>query len=83
MDWNTEDNTLYVVQHGRDDLARSWPGFYNAWQSALLPAEEFLKVKEGTDAGWPYYYYDYMQNKKLLNPEYGGDGRLFYRVCSL
>lgn len=75
MDWNTYDNTLYAVQHGRDDFNRSWPDYYNAWQSALLPAEEFLKVTEGTDAGWPYYYYDYMQKKKLLNPEYGGDGK--------
>lgn len=74
MDWNTSDNSLYAVQHGRDDFNRSWPDYYNAWQSALLPAEEFLKVTEGTDAGWPYYYYDYMQKKKLLNPEYGGDG---------
>jgi mono/diheme cytochrome c family protein len=40
----------------------------------MLPSEEFLRVKEGTDAGWPYYYYDQMQGKKLLNPEYGGDG---------
>lgn len=75
MDWNQEDNTLYVVQHGRDNLNRSWPELYNTWQSALLPAEEFLRVKEGTDAGWPYYYYDQMQDKKLLNPEYGGDGK--------
>ncbi len=75
MDWNKADKTLYVVQHGRDDLVRSWPAYYSPWQSALLPAEEFLKVKQGTDAGWPYYYYDYMQKKKLLNPEYGGDGK--------
>jgi mono/diheme cytochrome c family protein len=26
------------------------------------------------DGGWPFYYYDQMQGKKLLNPEYGGDG---------
>lgn len=75
MDWNTADNALYVVQHGRDDFNRTWPDYYTPWQSALLPAEEFLKVTEGTDAGWPYYYYDYMQKKKLLNPEYGGDGK--------
>lgn len=75
MDWNHSDSTLYVVQHGRDDLYRSWPELYSPWQSAVLPAEEFLKVKEGTDAGWPYYYYDQTQGKKLLNPEYGGDGK--------
>ena len=75
MTWNKKEKALYVVQHGRDDFVRQFPDYYNPWQSALLPAEEFFKVTEGSDGGWPYVYYDYMQNKKLLNPEYGGDGR--------
>ncbi len=75
MDWNKTDNTLYVVQHGRDNLVATWPRFYSPWKSAMLPAEEFLRVKEGTNAGWPYYYYDQMLGKKVLNPEYGGDGK--------
>ena len=74
MDWNSADNTLYALQHGRDDLNRNWPEYFSPWQSAMLPAEEFLRVKDGSDAGWPYYYYDQIQDKKLLNPEYGGDG---------
>ncbi|MDQ6477124.1 c-type cytochrome [Dyadobacter sp. LHD-138] len=74
MDWNKSDNNLYVLQHGRDNLVRTWPDLYNNWQSAVLPSEEFLRVKENSDAGWPYYYYDHRQGKKLLNPEYGGDG---------
>lgn len=74
INWNPVDKQLYVVQHGRDDLHRTWPNLYSKWQSAVLPGEEFLRVKEGTDAGWPYYYYDPIQKKKLLNPEYGGDG---------
>lgn len=76
MDWNKEDNELYVVQHGRDDLHKNWPELYSPWQSALLPSEEFMKVKQGTDGGWPYYYFDQMDGKKKLNPEYGGDGVL-------
>lgn len=75
MDWNHADNTLYVLQHGRDNLNRNWPEYFSPWESAMLPSEEFLKVEDGTDAGWPYYYYDHMQGKKLLNPEYGGDGK--------
>jgi glucose/arabinose dehydrogenase len=74
--WNPHDKTIYIVQHGRDDLHRTWPGKYNKWQSALLPSEEFLKIKEGADCGWPYYYYDQLQGKLLLNPEYGGDGKI-------
>jgi len=76
MDWNPVDNTLYALQHGRDNFDRTWPALYTSWQSAMLPSEEFLRVTEGTDAGWPYYYYDQMQGKKLLNPEYGGDGKI-------
>lgn len=75
MDWNTADNCLYAVAHGRDDLHLLFPKIFNAWQSAVLPAEEFVKIKQGTDVGWPYYYYDPIRHKKLLNPEYGGDGK--------
>lgn len=75
MTWNPQQKQLYALQHGRDDLYRSWPQYYSRWQSAVLPSEEFFLVTEGFDGGWPYYYYDWMQRKKLLNPEYGGDGK--------
>lgn len=76
LDWNKEDNNLYAVQHGRDDLVRLWSNLYTPWQSAELPSEEFLRIKEGTHAGWPYCYYDQIQGKKVLAPEYGGDGKI-------
>lgn len=75
MDWNFEDGNLFAIQHGRDDFFRTWPDVYSAYQSALLPSEEFFRVTEGTNGGWPYYYFDQIQNKKVLNPEYGGDGK--------
>lgn len=74
MDWNPIDDNLYVVAHGRDHLIRMFPDKYGAWESAMLPSEKFLRVTEGSDFGWPYCYYDQMQQKNLLNPEYGGDG---------
>ncbi len=37
-------------------------------------AEEFLRVTDGSHFGWPYCYYDQVQGKKVLAPEYGGDG---------
>lgn len=74
MDWNAADKNLYVVMHGRDDLLRLWSGLFSPWQSAELPSEEFLRVKEGSDAGWPYCYYDQIKEQKVLAPEYGGDG---------
>ena len=75
MDWNKTDKSLYVLQHGRDNLHRLFPELFTAWQSAVLPSEEFFKIKEGDDAGWPYYYYDQIQKKQLMTPEYGGDGK--------
>lgn len=76
VDWNTKENQLYALQHGRDDLTAFYPGMYNNEQSAELPSEEFFLVKKGSDFGWPYCYYDHLQKKKVLNPEYGGDGKL-------
>lgn len=75
MEWDKTSNSLYAVSHGRDNLRLLWPEFYTPWQSAVLPAEEFFKVPKGMDGGWPYYYYDQIKNKKILNPEYGGDGK--------
>jgi mono/diheme cytochrome c family protein len=81
MDWNVVDKNLYVVMHGRDDLHLLWPGKFSRWQSAVLPSEEFQRVKEGSDFGWPYCYYDQLQRKKVLAPEYGGDVNIVGR-CS-
>jgi glucose/arabinose dehydrogenase len=35
-------------------------------------------IKKGDNAGWPYLYYDQIQHKKMLAPEYGGDGKKVY-----
>ncbi len=74
LEWNNEDNNLYTVAHGRDYLHSTWPRHYSEWQGSVLPSEVFLRLKEGTDAGWPYYYYDQLKGKYMLSPEYGGDG---------
>lgn len=73
MDWNKAQHCLYIVAHGRDDLHLLFPDRFSAWQSAVLPAEEFLQIKPGSNAGWPYYYYNPYLKQRLLNPEYGGD----------
>ncbi|GJM30558.1 MAG: hypothetical protein DHS20C17_31930 [Cyclobacteriaceae bacterium] len=81
MDWNPVDQELYMVIHGRDDLFRLFPESFTSWKSAILPAEEFVKVTKGSDFGWPYCYYDQLAGKKVLGPEYGGDGEIVGR-CS-
>ncbi len=74
LDWNTQNNHLYVVQHGRDQLNYLYPDKFNDEKNANLPAEELFMLKKGSDCGWPYCYYDPQQKKKVLGPEYGGDG---------
>jgi glucose/arabinose dehydrogenase len=75
MDWNQQDNQLFVMQHGRDNLNSSWPELYTTKQSAELPAECLYALKKGDNAGWPFMYYDQIQHKKIQAPEYGGDGK--------
>lgn len=75
LDWNTANNHLFVMQHGRDGLYDMFPEFYNEQQGAELPAECMYELNKGDDAGWPYIYYDQQQKKKMLAPEYGGDGK--------
>lgn len=75
VDWNQQTNQLYVMQHGRDQLDNLFPDLFNAKQNAETPAECMYALKEGDNAGWPFIYYDRLQNKKILAPEYGGDGK--------
>ncbi|MGI9553052.1 MAG: PQQ-dependent sugar dehydrogenase, partial [Aurantibacter sp.] len=75
LDWNKQANKLFVMQHGRDMLHTLYPDLYDTKMSADLPAETMYAIEEGDDAGWPYIYYDQNQQKKILAPEYGGDGQ--------
>ncbi|HKJ45638.1 MAG TPA: PQQ-dependent sugar dehydrogenase [Balneolales bacterium] len=80
--WNSDVNKLYVVQNGRDQLHQLWPKYFTQKQSAELPAEEFMLVKDGSNFGWPYAYYDQFQHKNVLAPEYGGDGQKVGRAAN-
>lgn len=75
LDWNQQDNQLFVMQHGRDNLNSSWPELYDVKRSAELPAECMYALKKGDNAGFPFMYYDQLQHKKIQAPEYGGDGK--------
>ncbi|RYY10568.1 MAG: sorbosone dehydrogenase, partial [Cytophagaceae bacterium] len=75
LDWNPQDNQLFVMQHGRDQLHDNWPALYTDAQSAVLPAECLYALKKGDNAGWPYTYYDPQKKQIIEAPEYGGDGK--------
>ena len=69
------------MQHGRDQLGdwRAKLGITDSVAAAKFnaetPAEELFQVSKGDDFGWPYCYFDPAQKKKVLAPEYGGDGK--------
>jgi glucose/arabinose dehydrogenase len=69
------NGTLWVAQHGRDQLVHNWPAHFDTTESAELPAEELFRVERGDDFGWPYCFYDGLAKRKVLAPEYGGDGQ--------
>jgi glucose/arabinose dehydrogenase len=75
-----ETGALYAAVHGRDNLRNNW-GF-SAEVNANNPAEELVQVRMGDDFGWPYCYYSNDQKKKVLAPEYGGDGQKVGRCAS-
>ena len=74
LDWNFNSDHLYVVQHGRDQLYQFFPDLFDEDAGVNLPAEELFLVNDGSDFGWPYCYFDPFLKKKVLAPEYGGDG---------
>jgi glucose/arabinose dehydrogenase len=75
INWNSSTNSLFVMQHGRGAFDDKFPQYYTAKQSAELPAETMYELHRGDDAGWPFIYYDQFQKKKIVAPEYGGDGK--------
>ncbi len=75
IDWNEATKSLFVMQHGRGGLNEKFPNLYTPEQDKALPAETMYELTKGADAGWPYVYYDPFLNKKIVAPEYGGDGK--------
>ncbi|HZF14763.1 MAG TPA: PQQ-dependent sugar dehydrogenase [Steroidobacteraceae bacterium] len=73
--WNNDVNALYATIHGRDQLDTIFPKLFTADDNAERVAEEFQRIVEGGDYGWPYAYYDTKLKARVVAPEYGGDGK--------
>ncbi len=71
---------VWAAVHGRDQLGGNW-GFSDE-ANANNPAEELVQVSQGDDIGWPYCFYSNDAKKKVLAPEYGGDGRTVGRCAT-
>ncbi|MRI01220.1 sorbosone dehydrogenase [Kriegella sp. EG-1] len=74
LTWNYKTNSLFATDHGRGGLSNYYPDLFTSKQNDELPAETFYELKENDDAGWPSTYYDHQKNKRVLAPEYSGDG---------
>lgn len=74
LGYNPTDKHVYAVQHGRDMLNGLFPEIYDEAANAALPAEELFRLTDGANFGWPYCYFDPAKNKRVMSPEYGGDG---------
>ena len=75
IEWNTSQNALYAVIHGRDSIDTLFPSLYNAEDHATRQAEDFHKIVDGGNYGWPYTFWDNKLGKRVIAPEYGGDGK--------
>ncbi len=80
MQWSPADESVYAVVNGMDNFHTLYPDLFSSWQAAVLPAELLIKVKERSNFGWPYAYYDQIQKKNILAPGYGGDGKIIGRA---
>ncbi len=67
---------LFVALHGRDQLNTVAPQFFSVDDNAENPSEVFHLLKEGSNFGWPFTYYDPRAKQRKMNPEYGGDGKI-------
>lgn len=74
LDFDPASGALFFVMHGRDQLDTLWPAFFDVEDNARLPAEELHVAVADADYGWPRTYVDPDSGRRLLAPEYGGDG---------
>jgi glucose/arabinose dehydrogenase len=75
LEWNVGQNALYSAIHGRDSLDTLFPNLYNSVDNATRTAEEFHKITDGGNYGWPYAFWDNKLKQRIVAPEYGGDGK--------
>ena len=73
LEWNAGQKALYSAIHGRDGLDTLFPALYNAVDNATRTAEEFHRIVDGGNYGWPYTFWDLKLNTRIVAPEYGGD----------
>lgn len=75
LQWHPVSRSFFMVQMGRDALNVVAPEYYDALDNAERVSEVMHLLREGSNLGWPYTYWDPIKNAHMLAPEYGGDNR--------
>jgi glucose/arabinose dehydrogenase len=73
--WHPVSKQFFMVQMGRDNLNVVDPVNYDALDNAERVAEVMHLVREGSNFGWPYSYWDPIKQLRMVAPEFGGDNR--------
>ena len=73
LTFNPGDTAIYAGSHGRDHLRDYWPALYGEEAGATRVADELIRIATiRADYGWPYCFFDYVDGKRVLAPEYAG-----------
>ncbi|HUR56873.1 MAG TPA: c-type cytochrome [Opitutaceae bacterium] len=73
LQWHPTSQQFFMVQMGRDNLNVVDPVHYDELDNAERVSEVMHLLKEGSNLGWPYSYWDPIKKAHLRAPEYGGD----------
>jgi glucose/arabinose dehydrogenase/cytochrome c5 len=73
LQWNPVSKAFFMAQMGRDNLNVVDPVHYDELDNAERVSEVMHLLKEGSNLGWPYTYWDPIKKAHMLAPEYGGD----------
>ena len=64
---------FFMAQMGRDNLNVVDPIHYDELDNAERVSEVMHLLREGSNLGWPYSYWDPIKKAHMAAPEYGGD----------
>lgn len=75
LEFHPVSKNFFMAQMGRDNLNVVAPEYYDALDNAERVSEVMHLVREGSNFGWPYTYWDPIKKARMFAPEYGGDNR--------
>jgi glucose/arabinose dehydrogenase/cytochrome c5 len=75
LQFQPTSKNFFIVQMGRDNLNVVDPAHYDELDNAERVSEVMHLLREGSNLGWPYTYWDPIKKAHMFAPEYGGDNR--------